>query len=161
MSNAIKKTRLTASDRESLIRLNIAYEILQTEGEHLSRRIRAIRGGPRDLGMLKAKIHKLMEKVIDTIPEDQLMTYIRALKMATYTVGIRRPGTMERNEKDYGMWLSYEVINAMLSGCHDHCMMCPEDKESRRMCELRKALTSIPNDTPQRSDDDCPFYTII
>lgn len=161
MSKDIKKTRLTASDRESLVRFNIAYEILQTEGEHLARRIRAIRGGPRDLGMLKAKIHKLMEKVIDTIPDDQLMTYIRSLKMATYTVGIRKPGTLDRNEKDYGMWLSYEVINAMLAGCHDHCLMCPGDKEARRMCDLRKALTTIPNDTQQRSDGDCPFYTII
>ena len=39
------KIRMTASDREALIRLNIAYEILETEGEHLDRRFRAIEGG--------------------------------------------------------------------------------------------------------------------
>lgn len=41
----MEKIRLTASDRESLIRLNIAYEILETEGQQLNRRFRAIQGG--------------------------------------------------------------------------------------------------------------------
>lgn len=111
--------------------------------------------------MLKAKIHKLMERVTDTIPDDQMMTYIRSLNMASYTIGIKKPGTMERDEKNFGMWLSYEVIQALLSGCHDHCMMCPSDKAQRRACKLRKALETIPNDAPDRSDDDCPFYTIM
>lgn len=157
----MEKIRLTASDRESLIRLKIAYEILATEGEHLGRRFRAIDGGMRDLGMLKAKITKVMERVIDTIPDDQMMTYIRSLKMASYTIGIKRPGIMGRNTKDYGMWLSYDIINALLAGCHDHCMMCPSDKAERRACKLRRALETIPNDAPQRDDDDCPFYTIM
>lgn len=157
----MKKIRLTASERESLIRLNIAHEILQTEGDYLDRRFRTIEGGRRDLGMLKAKISKLMERMTDTIPDDQLMTYVRSLKMASYTVGIKKPGSVVHDEKNYGMWLSYEVINALLSGCHDHCMMCPSDLAERRACKLRRALETIPNDAAARSDGDCPFYTII
>lgn len=157
----MEKIRLTASDREALIRVNVAYEILETEGEQIDRRLRAISGGKRDWGLLKSKINKLMEGIIDTIPDDQLKTYINSLKMASYTIGIKKPGTMGRNEKDYGMWLSYEVINALLSGCHDHCMMCPSDKAERRACKLRKALVTIPNDAPDRNDGDCPFYTLM
>ena len=111
--------------------------------------------------MLKAKIKKLMEQVVGTIPDDQLKSYVNSLKMASYTVGIRKPGNMERDEKNYGMWLPFEVINALLNGCHDHCMMCPADKAERRACKLRKALETIPNDTPDRDDDDCPFYTLM
>ena len=157
----MEKIRLTASERESLIRLNVAYEILDSEGEHLARRFGVIPGGRRDLGMLKAKIKTLMEQVVGTIPDDQLKSYINSLKMASYTVGIRKPGHMERDEKNYGMWLPFEVINALLAGCHDHCMMCPADKAERRACKLRKALETVPNDTPDRDDDDCPFYTLM
>lgn len=157
----MEKIRLTASERESLIRLNVAYEILDSEGEHLARRFGVIPGGRRDLGMLKAKIKKLMEQVVGTIPDDQLKSYVNSLKMASYTVGIRKPGHMERDEKTYGMWLPFEVINALLAGCHDHCMMCPADKAERRACKLRKALETVPNDTPDRDDDDCPFYTLM
>lgn len=157
----MEKIRLTASDREALVRLNIAYEILETEGEHLDRRMRAIPGGKRDIGMMKAKITKIMEKVIDTIPDDQLRTYVRSLEMASYSVGVKKPGTMGRNMKDYGMWLSFDVINALLAGCHDHCMMCPSDKAERRACKLRRALETIPNDAPERDDGDCAFYTLM
>lgn len=157
----MEKIRLTASDRESLIRLNVAYEIMETEGGQLDRRLRVINGGKRDYGLIKSRINKLMEGIVDTIPDDQLKTYINSLKMASYTIGIKKPGTMGRNEKDYGMWLSYEVINSLLSGCHDHCMMCPSDKAERRACKLRKALATIPNDAPDRNDGDCPFYTLM
>ena len=157
----MERIKLTASDRESLMRLNIAYEILETEGDNLDRRLRQISGGKRDYGLIKAKINRLMHDVVDTIPQDQLMTYIRSLKMASYTIGIKKPGKMERNDKEYGLWLSFDVINALLTGCHDHCMMCPGDKAERRACKLRKALESIPNDAPERDDDDCPFYTLM
>jgi len=157
----MEKIRLTASERESLIRLNVAYEIMETDGPHLERRLSTIRGGKRDYGLIKSKINLLMEGFTDTIPDDQLKTYINSLKMASYTIGIKKPGAMARNEKDYGMWLSYDVINALLSGCHDHCMMCPGDKAERRACKLRKALTTIPNDAPERDDGDCPFYTLM
>ena len=157
----MERIKLTASDRESLMRLNIAYEILETEGDNLDRRLRQISGGKRDYGLIKAKINRLMHDVVDTIPQDQLMTYIRSLKMASYTIGIKKPGKMERNDKEYGLWLSFDVINALLTGCHDHCMMCPGDKAERRACKLRKALETIPNDAPDRSDGDCPFYTIM
>ena len=153
---------MTASERESLIRLNVAFEILTTEGEQLRKRFTGVKYGLRDLGMLKAVIHRLMEQVIDTIPEEQMMTYVRSLQMASYTVGVKRPGTNgSRNEKDYGMWLPYEVINGLLQGCHDHCMMCPGDRAERRACRLRKALETIPNDAQEREDGDCPFYTLM
>lgn len=155
------KIRLSASDRESLMRLNVAFEILETEGDQLARRLRVIKDGKRDYGLIKHRINKLMECMIETIPEDQIMTYVRSLKMTSYTIGIKKPGPMGRNEKDYGMWLSYEVINALLNGCHDHCMMCSEDKAERRACKLRKALATIPNDAPERDDNDCPFYTLM
>ena len=157
----MEKLRLTASDREALIRLNVAFEILDAEGENLRKRFGAVKYGRRDLAMLKAVIHRLMEAVIDTIPDEQMMTYVRSIRMASYTVGIKSPGKLERNERDYGMWIPYEVINALLVGCHDHCMMCPSDKAQRRACALRKALETIPNDAEDRDDGDCPFYTIM
>lgn len=68
---------------------------------------------------------------------------------------------MGRDEKTYGMWIPYEVLNALLAGCHDHCMMCPGDLAQRRACKLRKALETIPSDTKDREDGDCPFYTLL
>ena len=81
--------------------------------------------------------------------------------MVSYTIGVKKPGPSTLDEKNYGMWIPYEVLNALLAGCHDHCLMCPMDKAQRRSCELRKALTIIPNDSQERSDGDCPYYGLI
>ena len=157
----MEKKRLTASERESLVRMNVALEILVTEPDHLKQRAAMVPGAKRDMAMMSTKIGKLLEGFIDTIPNEQLLTYRRALEMCNYTIGVKRPGSQPRNEKDYGMWLPYEVINELLAGCHDKCMMCDLDTVGRKQCPLRRALTIIPNDVPDRNDGDCPYYTVI
>ena len=154
--------RMTASEREALMRLNIAFEIMSLDVlEPLSERMRLIPGAKRDLAMMRARITKIIEAVPGTIPDNQLKTYVNNLKMVSYTVGVKKPGKMGRDEKNYGLWIPYEVLNALLTGCHDHCLMCHEDEAQRRACRLRKALDAIPNDTTDREDVDCPYYGLI
>lgn len=160
MSDTTK--RLTASEREALMRLNVAFEIMALDVlEPLAERMKMIPGARRDLAMMSKRITKIIEAVPDTIPANQLKTYLNNLKMVSYTIGVKSPGKLERDEKNYGIWLSFETLTALLAGCHDHCLMCPADKAQRRACKLRKALEIIPNDTEDRPDDDCPFYTLL
>lgn len=154
--------RLTASERDALMRLNIAFEIMSLDVlEPLSERMKLIPGAKRDLAMMRARITKILDAVPETIPPEQKKTYVNNLKMLSYTIGVKAPGVLGRDEKNYGMWIPWEVLNALLAGCHDHCLMCPMDKAQRRACELRKALTTIPNDSQERSDGDCPYYGLI
>lgn len=154
--------RLTASERESLLRLNVAMEVLILDvAGPLKERAKLVPYGRRDMAMLAAVARRLLEGFADTIPLEQMQTYRRALEMVSYTIGVKKPGPSTRDEKNYGMWIPYEVLNALLAGCHDHCLMCPMDKAERRACELRKALTIIPNDSEERSDGDCPYYGLI
>ena len=154
--------RLTASEREALLRLNVAMEILILDLGNLQNRSKLVPYARRDLAMMAAKARKLLEKFAATIPLEQQMTYRRALEMVSYTVGVKRPGTTgQRDEKNYGMWIPYEVLNALLTGCHDHCLVCDQDRAQRRACPLRKALTIIPNDSRERPDGDCPYYTLM
>ena len=74
----MEQKRLTASERECLVRLNVALEILTKEPAGLAQRSAMVPGVRRDLAMMAAKINKLMDGFIDTIPNDQLLTYRRA-----------------------------------------------------------------------------------
>lgn len=153
--------RLTASEREALLRLNVAMEIIILDLKCLDQRSKLVPYARRDLAMMARRAENLLRGFAATIPEAQLMTYRRALEMVSYVVGVKRPGQAVRDEKNFGMWLPYEIINALLAGCHDHCLMCPADKAERRACGLRKALETIPNDAEDREDGDCPFYTLL
>ena len=153
--------RLTASEREALLRLNVAMEILILDIGALSERARLIPYAKRDMAMMAKKAEKLLGEFARTIPDAQLKTYLNNLKMVSYTIGVKHPGKLERDEKNYGIWLPFETLTALLAGCHDHCLMCHEDKARRRGCELRRALDMIPNDTTDREDGDCPYYTLL
>lgn len=162
MTATAERKRMTASEREALMRLNIAFEIMSLDVlEPLNDRMKLIPGAKQDLAMMRARITKIIEAVPETIPDNQLKTYVNNLKMVSYTIGVKAPGKLGRNERDYGLWLPYETLSALLAGCHDHCLMCHADKAERRACELRKALDAIPNDTADRDDEDCPYYTLL
>ncbi|MBR4442536.1 MAG: hypothetical protein IKS52_04620 [Clostridia bacterium] len=156
----MEKKRLTATEKDALVRMNVALEILANEPPLLDERAAMIPGAKRDIGMMKAKITKLMDAFSETIPTEQLKTYLNALVMADYVIGVRRPGLRGRDDREYGMWLPNEVIGALLEGCRDHCMMCPDQLDARKRCRLRKALDMCPSDVPQRDDGDCPYFMV-
>ena len=153
--------RLTASERESLLRLNVAVDILAKEPEKIAARARMVPYARRDLAMMATRLRKLTAQMAVTIPNDQLVSYMRSLATASYVVGAKRPPGDIQDLKNYGTWLPFDVLNTLLDGCHDHCLMCHEDLAQRRACTLRKALRTIPNDTEERSDGDCPYYGLI
>jgi hypothetical protein len=154
--------RMTATEKEAMLRLNVALEILDSEPVKLRARLAEVPYSGRDLGLLKGTIHRLMKKLTKTIPADQLPMWIRTLETACYTVGNRRPATgMGRDEKSYGIWVSFDTMRILLDGLHDRCLMCALDGTQRRACPLKKALDTIPNDAPRKDDGDCQYYTLI
>jgi len=159
MDSATK--RLTASEREALVRMSVALEILWEAPAALRARSKLVKNATRDLAMMRSVIFKLMGKFAATIPEDQQRSYRITLDNMSYTVGMKRPAKQTRDEKNYGMWIPYEILRALLAGCEDHCLMCPDDVAKRRACKLRRAMEAIPNDAPPRDDGECPFYTVM
>lgn len=153
--------RLTAAEREALIRLNVAVDILLTMPEQLARRVKLVKYGRRDFAMLAKVTERLTRGMTGTVPEDQLPSLLRNLKTASYLVGVKAPGAASRDEWNYGTWVSWGVLNALLGGCHDKCTLCDLDVQGRRSCPLRKALDAIPNELADRENGDCPYYTII
>lgn len=155
------KKRMTASERDALLRMNVALEILATEVPKLEGRLKEIPYAKRDIGLLKNRIYKLVGALTDTIPEEQMYHWYKMMETATYYVGARNPGQESKNEREYGYWLSVRTIRELLDGLHEKCMMCNLDLAQRRACPLRKAIDSIPNDTPDREDGDCHYYTVL
>lgn len=157
MDNTTK--RMTASEREALIRLAVVADILDEARAGLEQRSGMIPGARRDIAMMRTKSERLLERFEATIPPEQVDIYRRNINMCGYSVGVKSP--YNRVQRDiYGMWLSFDVIRTLVAGLHDMCQLCDMDRAERRACPLRKALDTIPNDCPGNGDD-CPYYGVV
>lgn len=155
------KPRMTATERDALLGMNVALCILAKAPEQLAKRAKLIPNAARDLGLIKGRITHIMEGMAGTIPANQLQSYLNTLKGSSYIVGCKSPAAGTNDTKNYGTWLSYDTIYELMGGCHDRCMLCELDKGEQRACKLRKAFDTIPNDTKEREDGKCPYYGLI
>ena len=153
--------KVTAAERDALIRLNIAWLILSKEPEWLKERSRLVPFAARDLGMIKARIRKLLDAFEATVPDEQLKTYSNNLAMASYKIGVRRPGGEPRDDDNYGLWLSNRTIDGFQAMAHELCSMCVKNAAEQRVCFLRKTLDAVPNDALEHEGDGCPYYAGI
>ena len=161
-SSSVKgEKRLTASDRDALMQLNAALCILDDVPEALKERAKLVPCAPRDMAMMAKKIELLLERFAQTIPDEQSRTYLNTIRMMSYTIGVKGPAGQGRRNDEYGTWISWNELNALMEGCHDHCLACSMDKYQARRCPLRHALDVIPNDAEHRDDELCPYMMVI
>ena len=151
--------RMSAGERDTMLRIVTALNILVTEPEKLKERMKDMPYYSRDVGMLKAKALQIIGKMTDTIPQEQMWQWYREVKSVTYTVGI--PRVSSHNNDNYGVWLPNNLINALMDGCKEQCLMCNLDRAQRRACRLKKTLDAIPNNVQDKADGDCPYYAEI
>lgn len=153
--------RLTASERESMERLWVAAKILTEEPDNLRRRLPLVKYGKRDMAMMAKGTERLLVSLLETVPVDQRQSLARNIRSAACLIGVKRPGAFTRDDANWGTWISWETLSVLLAGCHECCELCSMDRQNRKSCPLRKALDAIPNDTVDRSTDDCPYYGVI
>ena len=144
------------------MRLAIAVQVLTESGETLQRRLHDVPNGWRDMRLIQTKTDKLFDEVLKTVPLEQFAPLQRALRECTYSIGHRGPVGKNRAkfDREYGEWLPYEVINELVDGVHEKCLICMANKEEQGKCPLRKALDVIPNDAPERDDGGCPYMDV-
>ena len=157
-----ERTRITASEREALMRINLGLNFLLEEPERLKRRTKLVRRGAFWLGAARSALERYMHGVYRTIPTEQLQIIRRSIMETGYTVGIKCRATADANRfSEWGVIVPIEVINTMFNACTDHCLTCMGDTEAQKKCKLRKALDILPNDTEERNDGTCPYRELM
>lgn len=154
--------RLTATEREALMRVNLALRFLQTEPADLTRRTAMVRRGSWYLGVGRGMLERYLQAVYRTIPPEQLRILERSIMETTITVGVRCQATRDRNRgTEYGVIVPIDTLNLLFTACMDHCLTCTGSPEEQRRCQLRKALDAIPNDVKDREDGGCPYRGLL
>jgi len=145
---------MNADEQYDLKCLLAASSICERIG--LERRFAKVKNGPRNWMYAKKHIKTLLEGVMDQIPTEQLMSLSKNLDSISFTVGIKKPIT--QSDKDFGLWLSYDAINALMESAHDTCMMCSKTGKEQQSCPLRKGLDELPVQRINETKGECPYY---
>ena len=158
----MEKRRLYATEHDALIKLRVAENVLRhlRDQNQLGERAKLVPYGARDLGGAISGVERLLENLLETVPDNQRKTISRNVASASYTIGVKRPGGT-RNVDDWGMWISLRSLNQLLEGLHDHCLMCDKDLSQQKACPLKKALDELPSDIPDKRDGGCRFHGIV
>ena len=156
------RKRMTATEREALMRVNLALNFLITEAENLKIRNKMIRRGNQLLGAARGLVRRYVTDLYATVPQEQLAAVRRSVQDTSYTVGVRCQATRDKKrDEEYGVVVPIGALNIIFSACSDHCLTCMGDYEEQRKCPLRKALDAIPNDVADRSDGRCPYQGVL
>lgn len=109
--------------------------------DDLEKRVKTIKGGARDLGMMRAKMSKLLDQIYGTIPVDELVSIKHNAQALRCDVGVRN--VADKGLQTYGRWLSFEELDTIIRCCDDMCLMCDHSEKTVRKCALRKVLERI------------------
>lgn len=154
--------RMTATEREAIMRLSLALEFLTVDARHIRQRAEMVPGGKEMLEQARDNVRNFIDLACDTMPDDQLRSMIRTMKMTTFEVGVKCPATMKNSRRldEWGVIVSLNAINELFAACEDHCALCIAGEAEAKGCALRKALDTIPNDIEDRNDGRCPYRAI-
>lgn len=153
------KKRLRSTEREAMMRMALAEDMLLKNRRDLDSRLMTVPRGHNKIGVICGLIRNLNAALYGTMPEDQLRQLMRNVKSKGYTIGSMMPGREEHND-EFGLWLSYDTINTLVSALKDHCLMCDKDINGQRGCKLQKALDLVGNDLPD-SAYGCKYRGVI
>lgn len=152
--------RMTATEKEWLVRMAIAEQIMDNNEPRVKKRIEQVAHGRLMLNGARGLLKRFLRDVEATLNDSDRRVLARSFSDTSYTIGIRckaTKGNKAKLENDYCIVVPMASINALLAACHEHCITCFGSQDEAKSCALRKAIDAIPNDTPDLPGGECPY----
>ena len=157
------KAKFSMAERSEALRLAVCRHILKRGFSAMEARIAECKGVKRDLALCCRLIDKSLDLILDTLAPAQALMFEQSLTGIAYEIGTKCPATWHNEakaQKEKGMWLTFEVLNALLDGCQEGCLYCDKDTEGQLRCPTRKALNLLPQEGGPEDDGKgrCQYY---
>ena len=138
------RKRLSHEEYDALIGLEAVHAVLKSKNTWpvLEERVKRIKYGPRDRGLLNNALGRLIKALYSDVPYEQLMSLSNNLRMSELHVGVKT--TRKHSQTDYGMILSWEQYNTLGKAAMEKCVTCELNPQEQRQCPLAKILDELP-----------------
>ena len=130
-------TRLRADETDSVFALYACLQEIDKAKKSMEKRFRTIPGGWRDISMLRSVLSKLIDRILETVPSDKLVSLSKNMRYMSYRVYFVRPVTLPHDE----VVVTGDDLATLTQYAHEYsCTAC--DKDCNK-CELGKALDHV------------------
>lgn len=129
--------RLRSDETNDLFALYASLHEIDRAKSSLEKRLRSIPGAWRDISLLRSVLSKLVDRILETVPPEKLVSISRNMRCMTYRVYLSRPVTIPHDE----VLVDGEDLEVLTRYAHGYtCVGC--DKDCNK-CELGKALDHV------------------
>lgn len=129
--------RLRADETNDLFALYASLHEIDRAKQDMEKRLRSIPGGWRDVSLVRSVLSKLIDRILETVPTDKLLSLSRNMKCMSYRVYFARPVTLPHDQ----VIVDGDDLATLTRYAHEYsCTACDNDCNK---CELGKALDHI------------------
>lgn len=137
------KVYANVDERENILKFPIMMTLLRDANRELEKRAKAENNGLwRDMRMMQSASERIFERLLETLPTEQMVWIQKQLRGCTLTTGVKNVVAFN-SDRQYGLWISYDDLCALLNGVHEKCMMCTLRGKGAKNCGIRKVLDLI------------------
>ena len=127
-------TRLRADETDSVFALSACLQEIDKAKQSMEKRLKTIPGGWRDIALVRSVLSKLIDRILETVPSDKLVSLSKNMRYMSYRVFFARPVILPRDE----VVVVGEDLEVLTRYAHEYsCLACDNDCNK---CELGKAL---------------------
>ena len=132
--------RIKSIEREALMALYGAEQLLEKCSREFRDLSRRTKNGYRDIRLVEVKLNKLIDHILETVPEEQLRTVQRHMGMSEIRVV-----TKNYTGKYEDDWLiSREDVFELTKAAAERCMTC--ENTTGKGCAIARLLDELPID---------------
>lgn len=126
--------RLRSSETDALFALYASLQEIDHAKSEMEKRLRSIPGGWRDISLIRSVLSKLIDRILETVPLEKLVSLNRNMRHMTYRVYFAPPVTIPPDE----VIVKGDDLAVLIRYAHSFsCTACDNDCNK---CALGKAL---------------------
>lgn len=152
----MEQKRMSADERTAHLHIIACMVALGKAEKMLERRLPMVNRGRFWIRGAIKSLRSLSDALDATIPDNQHES-IR-LQIQTLQLVVGSKNTPNRNDSEYGFWLSYNDLDLVGNALKNCCLMCNKNAQEQRSCPYAKLMDKLPLDKVNERSVGCGYF---
>lgn len=136
--------RTSGSDFDAMLGIYVCSAELGAVRKVMEKRIRSVPGGWRDFRLVEAKLDKLGDDLMLTIPKEKRRNLSMLAHRVRFHMTVGPQATNAMNHTDKVTVIGFDDLDVLIDAARDRCKMCTDWSRGKcDRCELGKVMDRV------------------